>query len=199
MNPKNRQPRCSLRQCSRVNRADHHRWKKQIPLQCLEAPHHAKTQTIFTESVGALAELTAELHDQYKPADSTERFLVDTLVNNEWRLWQSAIDRFIENHTETQAATPADAFQASNSAFERLQRVINSCKRNYHRALKELKALAAAGNTPQPEEAKTTSESVSSFRTKPNVDLETAANSVTPAPDAPFSGACANLNHPATA
>jgi hypothetical protein len=145
---------------------------------------HAESQTIFTESVEDLAELTAELHDQYSPSDSTGRFLVDTLVNNEWRLrrlrvietdlWQSAIDRFLEKHTEMQAATPSDAFEASGPAFERLQRVINSCERNYHRALKELKTLAAAGNTPQPEEATTTSESVSSFQT----------NSEMPAPEA---------------
>jgi hypothetical protein len=157
---------------------------------------HAESQTIFTESAEDLAELTAELHDQYGPADSTERFLIDTLVNNEWRLrrlrvietdlWQSAIDRFLENHTEMQAATPADAFQASGPAFERLQRVINSCERNYHRALKELKTLAAAGNTPQPEEAKTTSESPAWLRRNPEIPAAEALHAASQTPADPF-------------
>jgi hypothetical protein len=145
---------------------------------------HAESQTIFTESVEDLAELTAELHDQYGPADPTERFLVDALVNNEWRLrrmrvietdlWQSAVDRFLEKHTEMQSATPGDAFEASGPAFERLQRVINSCERNYHRALKELKALAAAANSPQTEVITTSSESPGSFGANPEMSANAA-------------------------
>src|SRR5580658_5069065 len=46
----------------------------------------AKQQITFTESADDLAELTAEYHDLRSPADADERFLVDTLVNNEWRL-----------------------------------------------------------------------------------------------------------------
>jgi hypothetical protein len=160
---------------------------------------HAETQTIFTESVEDLAELTAELHDQYSPADSTERFLVDTLVNNEWRLrrlrvietdlWQSAIDRFLEEHTEMQAATPADAFEASGPAFERLQRVINSCERNYHRALKDLKALAAAGKTPQPGETTTTSESPASLCTNLEIPTTEVAKAASQTPESPAAAA----------
>jgi hypothetical protein len=156
---------------------------------------HAETQTIFSESVEDLAELTAELHSQYSPADSTERFLVDTLVNNEWRLrrlrvveaglWHTAIDRFLEEHPEMQAATPADAFEASSPVFERLQRVINSCERNYHRALKDLRALAAAGRAPQPEETATASESPASLCTEPEIAAAVAAKAAPQPPESP--------------
>jgi hypothetical protein len=63
---------------------------------------HAQSQIMFDETAEDLAELAAELHEQYTPADAAERFLVDTLVNNEWRLrrlrrvetelWQTGVD-----------------------------------------------------------------------------------------------------------
>ena len=46
----------------------------------------AQQQIMFTESAADLAELAAEYHDLHQPANAGERFLVDTLVNNEWRL-----------------------------------------------------------------------------------------------------------------
>jgi hypothetical protein len=36
------------------------------------------------------------------------------------------------------------AFATAAPAFERLQRIVNSCERNYHRALKQLAALQLA-------------------------------------------------------
>src|SRR5580658_10458465 len=75
---------------------------------------HAETQIMFDETAADLAELAAELHEQYSPADPTERFLVDTLVHNEWRLrrlrnveadlWQSAIDVHLNKHPEMEEA-----------------------------------------------------------------------------------------------
>jgi hypothetical protein len=135
-----------------------------------------------------LAELAAELHDQYNPADATERFLVDTLVNNEWRLrrlrtveadlWQTGVNTYLEKHPEIERATSGDALATIGPAFERLQRVVNSCERNYHRALKQLSVLhvarAHADSALQPEEATATSESPGSFRANP----EAPANAV---------------------
>ena len=46
----------------------------------------AKQQIMFGESAEDLAQLAAEYHELYSPANADERFLVDTLVNNEWRL-----------------------------------------------------------------------------------------------------------------
>jgi hypothetical protein len=81
------------------------------------------------EIAGDLAELTAELHQQHRPANPTERFLVDTLIHNQWRLRRLR-------------RAEADLWQhAPGEALERLQRIVNSCERSYHRALKELQRL----------------------------------------------------------
>jgi hypothetical protein len=142
---------------------------------------HAETQTMFDESAADLTDLAAELHDRYSPADPTERFLVDTLINNEWRLrrlravesdlWQTGVDSYLNTHAEIERATSGDAFATTAPAFERLQRIVNSCERNYHRALKQLAALQLARAhggpipehpqtpkpTPQPQQTKTSS------------------------------------------
>jgi hypothetical protein len=114
----------------------------------------AKQQIMFAESAEDLAELAAEYHELHSPANPEERFLVDTLVNNEWRLrrlrvveadlWQSAVDAYLEKHTETESATTGQSFIACGPAFERLQRIVNSCERHYHRARKELQTVQVA-------------------------------------------------------
>jgi hypothetical protein len=144
---------------------------------------HAQQQIMFTESADDPAELAAEYHELHRPANADERFLVDTLVNNEWRLrrlrcveaelWRAATKLFLETHT-VEAAASGNAFIGSGPAFERLQRIVNSCERAYHRALKELVALADARLTPQAEEAKATSDSPGSFRQNPQTPVPTA-------------------------
>jgi hypothetical protein len=108
----------------------------------------ATTQIMFDEKAEDLAELAAEYHEHHSPADPGQRFLVDTLVNNEWRLrrqrrveaelWDTATNAFLEKNTEAPACSSGDAFATAAPTFERLQRVVNSCERAYHRALKEL-------------------------------------------------------------
>src|SRR5580692_2522636 len=66
---------------------------------------YAVHQIMFDETPEDLAELTAEYHELCSPADSKERFLVDTLVHHEWRLrrmrrakaglWERASNLFI--------------------------------------------------------------------------------------------------------
>jgi hypothetical protein len=144
----------------------------------------AQQQIMFRESAADLAELTVEYHQQHNPANSAERFLVDTLINNEWRLrrlrcveadlWRAANKLFFDKNIDADRTGLGDGFAAGTSTFERLQRVINSCERNYHRALKELQHLQAAqpeempnlvepDPAAQPEEPKTASASVGSF------------------------------------
>jgi hypothetical protein len=110
----------------------------------------AHTQIMFDEKAEDLADLAAEYHEHHSPADPGERFLVDTLVSNEWRLrrlrradaeiWQSASNAFLEKNTEAPACTSGDAFATAAPTFERLQRVVNSCERTYHRASKNSNA-----------------------------------------------------------
>src|SRR5580658_6248428 len=161
---------------------------------------YAVHQIMFDEKPEDLAEFAAEYHEHHSPADSDQRFLVDTLVHNEWRLrrtrrveaelWQSAYNLFIvKNIDTTSTCTSGDAFATDSSIFERLQRVVNSCERAWHRALKELqlkvgqalspanvpanpdappqKPAPAETLTPQPEESKPASSSSASFRQNP--------------------------------
>jgi hypothetical protein len=103
-----------------------------------------EAQIIPGESVEDLAQLTAEFREKFSPADATERFLVDTLIHNEWRLRRM---RRVEASLWEQALgknSPGDAFTGDASAFDRLQRIIDSCQGNYHRALKELIGIQKA-------------------------------------------------------
>src|SRR6202789_808867 len=120
---------------------------------------YAVHQIMFDEKPEDLAELAAEYHELYSPADSKQRFLVDTLVHNEWRLrrtrrveaelWQTAYNTFIVKNIEvTSICTSGDAFATDSAIFERLQRVVNSCERAYHRALKELQLKVGQALSP---------------------------------------------------
>ena len=143
---------------------------------------YAVHQIMFDEKPEDLAELAAEYHEHHSPANSDERFLVDTLVHNEWRLrrtrrveaelWQTAYNAFLVKNIETTiTCTSGDAFATDSSTFERLQRVVNSLERAWHRALKELQRLQVARGhalrTPQPEPSKPTSANMGSVHQNP--------------------------------
>src|SRR5580698_1248312 len=82
---------------------------------------YAQHQIMFDEKAEDLAELAAEYHEQYSPTDANERFLVDTLVTNEWRLrrtrrveadfWYRAYNTFVVKNIEVTlkctSATPS--------------------------------------------------------------------------------------------
>jgi len=121
---------------------------------------YAVHQIMFDEKPEDLAELSDEYREHHNPADSDQRFLVDELVHNEWRLrrirrveaelWQTASNTFLVKNIEvTLTCTSGDAFATDSSTFERLQRVANSCERAYHRAHKELERLQAQAKVGQ--------------------------------------------------
>jgi hypothetical protein len=184
---------------------------------------YAVHQIMFDETPEDLAELTAEYHELYSPADAKQRLLVDTLVHNEWRLrrmrrveaelWQTAYNTFIvENIDRTSTCTSGDAFATGSATFERLQRVVNSCERLYHRTSQELERLQEVARahglrtpqkesepagpeakpepapTQQPEQSKPTSESSASVRHNSKTPASPApqpAPAPPPSPDAP--------------
>jgi hypothetical protein len=160
----------------------------------IDPPH----QIMFDEAAADLAGLSAEYREQHRPSNSVERFLVDTLVNNEWRLrrmrcveadlWVQATNAFLEKNTAIEACSSGDSFTTGAGPFDRLQRLVNSCERNYHRALNQLQHLQVArahGLRPlQPEQSKATSASLASFRQ--NSQTPPPANPQ-PAPPAPVS------------
>ena len=184
-------------------------------------------QIMFDETPEDLAELAAEYHEHYNPADAHERSLVDTLVANEWRirrmrrveagLWEHASNLFIvRNLDTTTTCTSAEAFATDSATFERLQRVVSSCERDYHRAHKEFvvarghalrssqpetenvgQALSPANMpanpgppspspTPQTEQSKATSTTSASFRTFPQTPPPAVPQPPVVDPDAPL-------------
>ena len=161
----------------------------------------AKQQVTFAESEEDLALLAAEYHELHSPADAAERFLVDTLIDTEWRLrrlrrvgadlWRSAHNLFMEENPEVKSVDCGDAFIGSGPAFERLQRIVNSCDRQYRNARKELQeaqvARAHGLRPPQPEEVAATSESPASFRTSPETPETAVPAAPITAPAAPQS------------
>jgi hypothetical protein len=174
-------------------------------------------QIMFDEKPEDLAELTAEYLEQDTPANSKERFLIDMLVHNEWRLrrmrrveaalWQTASNAFLVQNIETTVTcTSGDAFATDSATFESLQRVVNACERAYYKALKELQYLQAARTaaganpgappqkpltaepSPQPEQSKADSASSASFCETPQPHAPAAAQ---PRPDPPPAGPAA--------
>jgi hypothetical protein len=165
---------------------------------------HAKEQIMFGETEEDLLHLAVEYHEQYAPANPTERLLVDTLINNEWRLrrlrcteaelWQSeseiVIQRKLDERDQQEDAyepeetdeperprvpvvvTAGETFAQGLKSFTIVQRVINSCERNLHRALKELQRLKSESRlaeiAPQPQTTETTSAPVAPFYQFPN-------------------------------
>jgi hypothetical protein len=166
----------------------------------------AQQQIMFDEAAGDLAELAAEYHEHHNPADTDQRLLVDTLVHNEWRLrrmrrveavlWEHAADSYLAQHPEAEACNSAHAFVTDAGYFERLQRMVNGCERNYHRALKELHRLkvkvgqalppanaeVASPEPPQPEQSKTTSAKLASLRQNPETPPPAAPKPPDPPP-----------------
>jgi hypothetical protein len=179
---------------------------------------YAVQQMMFDEKPEDLAELSAEYHEHHTPADSGQSLLVDALVHNEWRLrrmrrieanlWYRAHDAcLVKNIEVTLTCTSGDAFATDSSTFERLQRLVNSCERAYHRALKELQAKvlqakvgqalppanpdpqgqqAAPATPPQPQDSKASSAKLVSFRQNPQ----------TPAPPATHHPPVGPASHP---
>jgi len=140
----------------------------------------AASQIMFEEKADDLAELAAEYHDHYQPATPQERFLVDELIHNEWRLrrlrrveadlWDVAGKFFLAENADAATCSAADAFARGETTFDRLQRIVNSCERSYHRSARELQRLQserAPADPPQPEESIATSASLASFRPPP--------------------------------
>jgi hypothetical protein len=72
---------------------------------------------MFDESAEDLADLAAEYHEHHSPANPNDRFLVDTLIANEWRLrrlrrveadlWEHATNTFMAKIPKPRPALPA--------------------------------------------------------------------------------------------
>jgi hypothetical protein len=157
------------------------------PFNALKHGVDAVSQILFTESAVDLAELSAEYHQLYSPANSAERFVVDTLINNEWRRRRLC---GVEAGLQVAATSlSGEACVTAAGPIRRLQRVVNSYKRNYRHALEELQRLQAGQAEgmpiPQPEQSKSTSTFSASF---PDNSQTLPAAAPTPAHAPPSAG-----------
>ena len=114
----------------------------------------AKSQVIPGEDSDQLETLVVEYRERFSTVTPERRLLVDTLVNCEWllrrlsrgeaELWQYEAKNTESNYSSNDHPDGRVLYFADR-VFDRLQRRIDSIGRNYHRALKELQSLEAAG------------------------------------------------------
>ena len=157
---------------------------------------YAETHIIFDESAEALDNLTGEYHERFNPADAAERALVDTLIDNEWRIrrmrrveadtWAQSRAATLENRRRytkdtSQVVSVSDIFHGDIKKFVAVQRAITTCERNLRASLKELRILQTARASEvqpepeaEPEETKATSTPSASFPNNPQTPLPQA-------------------------
>ena len=105
-------------------------------------------QTAIEADAEFRAKLTAEFYEKFSPGDVSERFLVDTLIHNEWRL---------RHLRELEERLCAPASGAASANLKRIQRIIKWSERNCRNALKELQAGRVLGQGPsQPQRSSAT-------------------------------------------
>jgi len=116
-------------------------------MNALKTGIYAESAVIRGESAADLQQLAAEYHERFSPGTPEERFLVDTLVHDEWllrRFRRIEAQLFLyemEDYMEDEEVELARAFHAYAPTFARLQRRISETERSYLRVLKELERL----------------------------------------------------------
>jgi alkanesulfonate monooxygenase SsuD/methylene tetrahydromethanopterin reductase-like flavin-dependent oxidoreductase (luciferase family) len=100
----------------------------------------ARSLVIPGEDPDELAALALEYHQQFDPADALERFLVDTLIHDDWnrrrytRIEAQVLQLSLTGPDAVASPLEAIAGKAAQMIFRRLA----SAERSYFRALKEL-------------------------------------------------------------
>jgi hypothetical protein len=122
--------------------------KARIVAANLESGIFAETQVLIWEHQDELEELRDEYYARHPPASPEARCLLDQIVLCEWHLrrfcWveDSLWDQYFHNPPgDTDGC--AYALQKGDQTFTRLQHRINSTRRAFHTALKELERLEA--------------------------------------------------------
>ena len=117
----------------------------------------ADAQFVIGESRQEFAELQDEYFDRFLPCTPEERFLVDTLLRNEWLLRRlfRVESQLWEYHTirasRSEGVPLGEAFATAGTVFMRLHRRVAHAERSYKEALRDLERLQAARqSTPAP-------------------------------------------------
>src|SRR5271157_5072786 len=117
---------------------------------------YAKGEVVLpTENPGDLEALAAEYHDRFAPADPEQRCLVDALISDEWLLRRfraieaQLLSREIRTVYKPDEESPlGQAYERCDRSLERLQRRVNTTRRNYRQTLELLNKLQAEPPAP---------------------------------------------------
>jgi hypothetical protein len=113
---------------------------------------YAKAEVVLpAENPDDLENLTAEYYDRFAPGDPEQRCLVDALISDEWLLRRfrtietQMVTREMRRAFEPDKKSPlGQAYRGCEQSLERLQRRINTTRRNYRQSLELLNQLQAA-------------------------------------------------------
>jgi hypothetical protein len=114
----------------------------------LQSGIFAETQVLVWEHQEELQQLKDEYYARHPPASPEARCLLDQIVLCEWHLrrfsWvEDALWDQLFNASPQDSDACAYALQQGDQTFTRLQRRINSTRRAFHTALKELERFEA--------------------------------------------------------
>ena len=131
--------------------------KAAVRFNALKTGIDAQSQVIPGEDPAALALLTAEYYDRYRPATPEVRALVDTLITAEWlqrrfRTLEAQIWRynFEGLYNPVKGLEMAQVCDPGCEDFNRLQRRIDAADRTYHRTLLALQKIESGAPRPSP-------------------------------------------------
>ena len=127
--------------------------KAVVRLNAIKTGIYAQAE-VFTpsEDPNDLAELTADYHERFRPANPEQRMLVDSLVSDEFLLRRF---RRIEGELLTEAArqitgdfyTIGEAYEMKSDTLDQLQRRVNATRKSYLKSLEALNKLRAQPET----------------------------------------------------
>ena len=119
-------------------------------MNALQTGIHAESHCIRGEDPAALAQLAAEYHAEFRPVTPLQRDLVDTLVDNQWKIRRL---RALETELwRPQVKFNSAAYEDLELRLDRLQRRLHSYERSSARALQQLRALQAVETEPLSDE-----------------------------------------------
>ena len=119
-------------------------------MNALKSGLHAESEIIRGENAADLEALSAEYIERFHPTTPEQRFYVDILIRDDWKLRRlSKAEAEFWDYTMEGVCRLEEA----NQTFALLQRRINNLERSYKTALRELERLQSPmpdGPGPQP-------------------------------------------------
>jgi hypothetical protein len=169
-------------------------------MNALKSGLHAQSHIIRGEDPEALARLAAEYNAEFHPVTPRQRDLVDTLVDNEWKirrlraietdLWALQFEyndaMFGEpdraSHKLGRRHALATAYDDLEKRLESLQRRLHAYERSTTRALRQLDELRNSETAPSPEPIDSTASAPIGFL-PPNPEAPAPEDRAKPSPE----------------